>query len=198
MSPLRNLLIASAAVLSLSTEASSLSLLTGELDAKSRTARVKVASELLADLERLSSLVQSPRPSESAWVESEQAQIAKIKDSEAALGRVTQLHKTAEFQQSKVYAHLQETKNALLCVIQSPATLQREMFCWSVASFLLDESDVFDYGIDVLVKAKRLPGDLHRKVGTGTIEGIQLRNRWLSRGIQQHIMFPYLRGEVAR
>ena len=198
MSPLRNLVIASVAVISFSAGASSLSLIGGEIDAKSRTARTKVASELLADLERLASLVQSPRPSESAWVESERAQIAKIKDSDALTGRFIQLMNTAEFQQSAVYAHLQEVKNALLCITQSPATLQREMLCWSVASLLLDESDVFDFGVNVLVKAKRLPEDLHQKLGTGATDGIQFRNRMLARGIQRYIMLPYLRGEVTR
>ena len=194
----RILLIASAAVISVAAEANSLGLITGEIEAKSRTARAKVASELLTDVDRLASLVQSPRPSETAWVESEQAQIAKIKDTDISLSRVTQLHKSAEFQQSKVYSHLQEIRSALNCVIQAPPTLQREMFCWSVASFLLDESDIFSYGIDILVTAKRLPEDLPRRGGVTTLEGIQLRNRWFSRGIQQHIMFPYLRGEVIR
>lgn len=197
MSPLRNLLIASVAAISFSAGASSLGLITGEIDAKSRTARAKAASELLADLERLSSLVQSPRPSESAWVEFEQARIAKIKDSDAT-GRFIQLQNTAEFQQSAVYAHLQEVKNALLCITQSPATLQSEMLCWSVASLLLDESDVFDFGVNVLVKAKRLPEDLHLKLGSAATDGIQFRNRLRARGIQRYIVLPYLRGEVAR
>lgn len=198
MSLLRSLLLTSVAFVPLIAEANTLDLISGELAAKSRMARAKVASELLADIDRLADLVQSPRPSEAAWVESEQAQIAKIKDADISLARVNQLHKSAEFQQSKVYSHLQEIRSALHCVIQAPPTLQREMFCWSVASFLLDESDVFNYGMEVLVRAKRLPEDLPRKVGVATLEGIQFRNRWLSRGIQQHIMFPYLRGEITR
>jgi hypothetical protein len=195
---LRALLTAGIAFWAMSSHANSLRLISGNFDAKNSVERTKVATEVFADMDRLSSMIQSPRPSESAWVEAEQSQISKIRDVEARNERISQLHKTPEFQQMKVHTHLQELRNALQCVAKDPPTLQREMFCWAVASYLLDETDVFSYGLKVLVSAKRLPEDLPKKLGVGSIEFVQFQSRWLSRGIQQYIVLPYLRGDLVR
>ena len=181
-----------------SAQAEPLSIIAGEVNAKSRAARTKAASELLGDVERLSAILQSPRPAEIAWVEDEQAQIAQIKSTDDSLARISQLHRTPEFQQLKVYRHVQEIREALKCVIQNPPTLQREMFCWAAASFLLDDTDVFSYGMGVLVRANRLPDDLAKRMGMSSEDGVQIRYRWISRAMQQYVVLPYLRGDVVK
>ena len=195
---LRALLTAGIACFAVSSAANGLRLLSGEFDAKSKTERATLAAEVLQEIDRLANMIQAPRPSEVAWVEAEQSQISRIKDVDASNARSLQLHKAPEFQQMKVYEHLKELRNSLLCVTQSPPILQREMFCWAVASYLLDDTDVFSYGLEVLMSAKRLPDDLPKKLGVGSFEGVQLRSRWFGRGIQQHITLPYLRGDFVR
>ena len=194
---MKKLLLIIIAAISWSAEAGPLGLLPVQLDVEKYASRAAAASAALADLKRLYDVVQSPKPSENAWVASERTQIAEIKDLDAKVARFILLEKSAEYQQSKLHNHLQEINKALLCVMQNPESLQREMYCWSVASFLLDD-ELFDYGIKLLINSKRLPENLPIKIGTSTPEGIQLRYRLLSRGIQESIMFPYLQGKVTR
>lgn len=177
-------------------DATSLLLASGAIDAKARVSRLKAARELLAEFDRFADLVQSPRPTEVAWVEAEQASIAKINNSDDSLARTIQLLSTAEYQQLKVHNHVQEVRNALKCVIDSPATLQREIFCWAAASYLLGDAATLADGTRVLIRAKRLPDDTPTRVGAGTEAGITLLYGLVSRRIQQHLVLPFLRGEI--
>lgn len=174
---------------------SAASLASGNLEVKRRSERVKAATELLADFDKLATLVQTPRPSEETWVKAEQADIAKIVDSEVNTARSIQLLQTPEFQQRNVYTYTQEVRNALRCVIDSPPTVHREVFCWAAASFLLNERSVFYDGLSILVRARRLPEDLPARVGSASFDGISLLYGFHSRAIQQYVVLPYLRGD---
>jgi len=171
------------------------SLLSGEVDVKRPTERVKAAQELLFQFDKLATLVQSPRPSESAWVQNEQADIRRIADADASTSRAIQLLQAPEYQQQNVYAHVQEVRNALRCIIDSPPSVQREVFCWAVASFLLNERGVFYDGVLVLARAKRLPDDFHARAGAASPDGISLIYGLHSKSIQQYVVLPYLRGD---
>lgn len=198
MKLLKPLLVAGIAFWAISSPARGLSLIAANFDAKNKAERVKVAREVLSEVERLANLIQSPRPSETAWVEAEKSEISNIKDVEASNARFSQLLRAPEFQQIHVHKHLQELRDALLCVVTNPPTLRREMFCWAVASYLLDEPDVFSYGIKVLVDAKRLPEDLPKKLALDSIDTVQVKSRMFARRIQEYISFPYLRGEIVK
>jgi hypothetical protein len=172
------------------------SLASGSVDIKRRSERVAAAQELLAKFERLASLVQPPRPSEATWVLAEQAEIKKLRNSEASTTRAIQLLQTPEFQQQNVYTHVQEVRNALRCVIDSPPTVRREIFCWASVAFLLDDRAIFYDGLLVLVRAKRLPEDLPVRAGAATLDGISLLYGLHAKSIQQYFVLPYLRGEL--
>jgi hypothetical protein len=172
------------------------SLASGDVDVKRRSERVKAAQDLLTQFDKLASLIQSPRPNEAAWVQAEQAEIKKLANSEASTARAIQLLQTPEFQQQNVYVNAQEVRNALRCVIDSPPTAQREVFCWAAAAFLLDDRGVFYDGLLVLVRAKRLPEDLHVRAGAATLDGISLLYGLHAKAIQQYVVLPYLRGDI--
>jgi cytochrome c556 len=172
------------------------SLASGDVDVKRRSERVKAAQELLRQFDKLASLIQSPRPSEAAWVQAEQAEIKRLANSEASTARAIQLLQTPEFQQQNVYAKVQEVRNALRCIIDSPPTAKREMFCWAAAAFLLDDRGVFYDGLLVLLRAKRLPDDLHVRAGAASLDGISLLYGLHAKAIQQYVVLPYLRGDI--
>ncbi len=163
---------------------------------KRRPERVKAAQHLLSEVDKLAGLIQSPRPSEAAWVKAEQAEIRKLANSEASTARSIQLLQTPEFQQQNVYSSIQDLRSALRCVIDSPPTTQREIFCWASAAYVLDYRDVFYDGLQVLVRAKRLPEDIGVRAGAGSLDGISLFYRIHAQSIQQYLVLPYLRGDI--
>jgi hypothetical protein len=171
------------------------SLLSGEVDVKRPAERLKAAQELLSQFDKLATLVQPPRPSESAWVQTEQAAITRIADAEASTSRSIQLLQAPEYQQENVYVQVQEVRNALRCIIDSPPSVQREVFCWAVASFLLNNRGVFYDGVLVLVRAKRLPDDFHARAGAASLDSLSFIYGLHSKSIQQYVVLPYLRGD---
>lgn len=170
-------------------------MMSGEVDVKRRSERVKAAQELLSQFDKLATLVQSPRPAESAWVQTEQADIKRIADAEVSTARSIQLLQAPEFQQQHVYAHVQEVRNALRCIIDAPPSVQREVFCWATAAFLLNDRGVFYDGVLVLVRSKRLPDDLQTRAGAASIDGISFLYGFHAKSIQQYVVLPYLRGD---
>jgi hypothetical protein len=175
-----------------------INLVNGEFDFRDKSVRVGIALSVLRGIDNLADFVQSPRPSEIEWVESERARIGRIIDNDIQISRFTQFYHTPEFQHLKLHSHLNEIKSALQCVVEPATPLQRELFCWSQAGFLMDETDIFGHAVRTLVSAKRLPEDLAKKIGRGSLDGIQLWYRFYSRGIQQHLVMPYLRGLIVK
>ncbi len=170
-------------------------LISGSFNAKARDVRARMARDLLSDVSRFADLVQTPRPSDVTWVDEEEASIRRLGNAEASMARRVQFYDSPEFQHVKVHKHLQEIKNSFRCIVEPATGLQREMFCWAAVAFLLGDKYVFGDGVKILHRTKRLPDDTVRRTGVGTLDGIGLRYEMYSRGIQEHLVLPYLRGD---
>lgn len=171
-------------------------LISGAFDANSRKERTQIARDVLADVKLLADLVPIPRPSDLAWVEEERAAIQRLGSSEASTARLTQFYESAEFQHVKVHNNLREIQNAFNCIIDSTVQLRREIFCWATAGFLLGEKSVFGDGVRILHRTKRLPEDTVKRGKVGTLDGFALRYEIYSRGIQEYLVLPYLKGDL--
>ena len=167
-------------------------LINGSFDASSKKARIDVARNLLDKVNRLADLVPTPRPSDLSWVEEEHAAIDRLGNSEASRARLEQFYETPEFQHVKLYNLLLNVKNAIACVLESNVQLRREISCWATASFLLGDRNTLTYGMTILQRAKRLPEDTLQKEKVGSLDLFQ----YYSRGIQEYLVLPYLRGEI--
>jgi hypothetical protein len=166
-------------------------LISGSFNAKAWDERSRLARDVLADVDKLADLVQTPRPWAVAWVEEERAAILRL-GSQAAKVRSFQLLSSPEYHHVKLYNHLQEIKKAFRCVIDPATGLQREMYCWAAAALLLGDRLVFEEGVKALQRDKRLPDDTRSsKVGAGSLD-IGLRYEMYSRGIQEYLVLPYL------
>ena len=166
-------------------------LISGSFNAKAWDERSRIARDVLADVDKLAELVQTPRPWAVAWVEEERAAILRL-GGEAAKVRSFQLLSSPEYHHVKLYNNLQEIKKAFRCVIDPATGLQREMYCWAAAALLLGDRLVFEEGVKALQRDKRLPDDTRStKVGAGSL-AIWLRYEMYSRGIQEYLVLPYL------
>jgi hypothetical protein len=152
--------------------------------------RTQYARWILSDLKQFADLLQTPKPADIEWVESEQAAIRRLAHDSALDSRQLQLYESPEFQHVKVYNYIQDLQGYLRCVVEGTTTLQREMYCWAEASSVLSRRDIFGDGRTILHKAKRLPDN--PKGGT--------YDDWLytsiSGSIQSKIIIPYLRGDL--
>ena len=170
-------------------------LMSGSFNAKARDVRTQLARDALTELNRFSDLLQIPRPSDVAWVETEQAAIRQLTDAEAATSRRIQLYQSPEFQHVKVHNYLQEIQSSFRCVMEPDPTLQREMFCWASAAFLLGDKSVFKDGVRILHRAKRLPDNTVKGASPG-YDSLDFLYEAYSRGIQEYLILPYLRGDL--
>lgn len=176
--------------------ADSYGLIAGGFNNKSRTERVEVAKSLLAEVRQLSDLIPTPRPSDLSWVEEERAAIKKLETSDAKNTRSTHFYNSPEWQHVKLHDHMLRIEDALNCVLEPDVQLRPEVTCWVIAGFLLDDEYVFVDGLNILQRAGRLPKDSAVPTAAVRLSSIRLSYRMFSRGIQQYVVLPYLRGDL--
>lgn len=177
--------------------ADAVDLISGEFNAASRKERREIAQSFLKKIEKLSAFIPQSPPSETAWVVREKSEIDKITDEAAKHARLRRYYQTPEFHQTKLKSHLESARDALLCVTDANVSIRRETLCWATASSILLEQSVVHDSILVLLQHGRLPQDIAEKaellpenLGYGTFYA------WYSRGIIEHIVIPYLAGQI--
>lgn len=165
-------------------------LIDGKFDAASRAARSHVARDLLTAVNSFADFVPTPKPSDVAWVDAENAALSKISDRTASFNRMAQFYESAEFQNVQLYNVLQSVKSSLACVLDpNVAAVRREVYCWASASLLLSNKSIYSEGIRVLRQSNKLPDNPATSTADVLFSG-------LGRGIQQYIVLPYLRGDI--
>lgn len=173
-------------------------LINGQFDATSKKDRAKIARDLLAEIQKLFQYLPTQKPQEAAWLKQEKEAIGKLDQAEAVTSRRVQMAMTPEFQQEKLHSTLTAIQDTLACAADPSSSLSREMMCWSVASFLLTDRAMFDDSISILLKAGRLPRDVEKQAFLGSESlgfGYFYDVLW-GRGIQEHIVIPYLKGQT--
>lgn len=172
-------------------------LMNGAFDAKSRDVRTQLAGRVLAEVNHLADLMQTPRPSDVAWVKEEEAEIKQLTNDEAKTSRGLQLIAAPEFQQVRVHEWLQAVRNSFRCVMDQSVGLKQEIYCWASAGFMLGDKSVFQDGVRVLAKAKRLPENPNApNDGEKAYDYVFYYFNICSRGIQEYLILPYLKGEL--
>lgn len=164
-------------------------LIDGKFDAASRAVRSQIARDLLTRVNAFADLVPTPKPTDVAWVDAENAALSKISDSTASFNRTTQFYESVEFQNVKLYNVLQSVRSALACVLDTNVPVRREIYCWASASLLLSNQTTYSDGIRVLRQSNKLPD-------TPVTSTAQLLFSGLGRGIQEYVVLPYLRGDI--
>jgi hypothetical protein len=162
----------------------------------SKKDRMEIARDLKGSGLKLSSYLPNLKPSEIEWVRREREEIARLgkTDVDASNSRMRQLFSSPEFQQIRLQETLGELSAALDCVTNATSSLSKEMFCWSVASFHLTGSSIFQDAISILLRAGRLPDEVKNKAHLGPEDlGFGVIYGWWGRGIHEYILIPYLR-----
>lgn len=181
--------------------ADSSDLINGKFNAASHKARGEIARDILTMVRHLYSYVPTPKPTESAWVEQEGNEINKLVtlgETKAADSRRIQYYESPEFQQQTLHNALADLQNALSCAAAPSTPFRKEIMCWSVASFLLTNHDLFNNSIPILLKAGRLSKDAidaGASIHNGPL-GFGATYEWYGRGIHEYIVIPYLKDQL--
>lgn len=170
-------------------------LILGGFDGASKKERLEIARDILGRVEKLSNYVATPKPSEIAWVHTEQEAIASLKGTDAYDERVRQLYQSPEFQNLKLRILLDGIENTLQCVTSDDTNLRKEILCWSRASLDLSNRATLDDAIMILKKHDRLPKDIADKAELG-LGNYSEDYDWMARGINEYIVIPYLQGRI--
>jgi hypothetical protein len=168
----------------------------GVYDVTSRADRQTAAKELLNSVSRFIDLIPTPKPDDVAWVESEEAAISEIQNSDAVVARGLKLHNSAVYQHVKMHRLAQQVRDAFRCAINTRTTNQREVYCWAVAAFLLEDEANFGDGSIILVRSKRVSEADAIKAGFNSDRGVSTMYQMYARGIQENIVLPYLSGQL--
>lgn len=199
MTGLRRLILLVAACSSLQTTSANAtgaaSLIDGRFEANSRRARVELAREMLVEVNRLADIVAPPRPYDLTWVAEQHAALSSLEGGNGFTTKVDLFYRTPAFQHVRLYNVLRELKNAVACVAEPNVALRRELSCWAAAALLLADRNTFVDSMTALKQAKRLPDDAVRD-HVGTAEGLAVRYSLYSRGINEYLVLPYLRGDL--
>jgi len=168
-------------------------ILISDYDMKKRSDRVKIAKSLLSDFQDLLNSIPIARPKDVEWVKEEREALARIASPPAE--RTIALIRTPEFQQVKVREELATLISWLKCASEA-REIRQEVYCWSGATLLLTDEDLFDFGLRTL-KEKRLVGTVVGKDHQISDEyGIAPLTRLTGRRIHLSVTMTYLKGEL--
>jgi hypothetical protein len=168
-----------------------------KFDASSRNDRVSIAKDMLRDLQQFRSFLPIQKPSELEWINAEFEAIKGLGGNNASQSRMVSVLGSAEFQHKTIAATAQAVYDALECVINSQTRINREMFCWSVASFNITDS-VWTDGIPILIRTGRLPNEVlaSKKQPILFNPGTPTFFSKFGRSILEFIVIPYLGGRI--
>ncbi|WP_041280593.1 hypothetical protein [Desulfosudis oleivorans] len=172
------------------------SLIAGEFDATSKNERQKIAKDIIGQIEKLSSYLSTPKPSEIKWVNNERVAIDKLKGTDAWTERIQKLYESPEFQQQKLKSHLDNIIDSLQCVTNENVNLKSEILCWAVASHHLSDETTLNDSIMILKRSGLLPEDIVKKADITESLGYGAKYNWFARGINEYIIIPYLSGRI--
>jgi len=159
-------------------------LLGGTFNADSRDDRIEMAKSIKAKIEILDSYLPNVKPSEKEWIEREEADIEKIKDSKAANERFLQLYESPEYQQLELKGIIDELKDRLMFIANKKVKLKDEMLFWAIVNFNLSNTIIFNDSILILKRHGRLPKDIAQKADlTSEDAGYGARYNWFGRSI---------------
>ncbi len=171
-------------------------LINGSFKSSYREERIKIAKDILKQIELLESYLSEPKPSEISWVDEERVAIDKLKGTDAWNERIKRFYESPEFQHQKLKTLLGNIKQNLNCITLNKISLRKEMLCWAKASLTLTDSTTFDDSISILIRNDRLPKDIAKKAKLLEISGYSTKYGWYGRGIHEHIVIPYLAGKI--
>lgn len=173
-------------------------LLEGRFDSSSRKIRHEIALDVKQRVVDLLNYVPALKPNEVAWVINEKTEIQKIQDTNARSEREEKLVSSPEFQQMRLRSDLQEIVNSLDKAMSPKISIRAEILNWCIASHNLTNNEEMNDAIKILIQSGRLPSDLAQKVRLGEAIGYTGLLGWWGRGIQEHLVIPYLKGEIKK
>lgn len=173
-------------------------LLEGRFDSSSRKIRHEIALDVKQRVVDLLNYVPALKPNEVAWVINEKAEIQKIQDTNARSEREEKLVSSPEFQQMRLRSDLQEIVNSLDKAMSPKISIRAEILNWCIASHNPTNNEEMNDAIKILIQSGRLPSDLAQKVRLGEAIGYTGLLGWWGRGIQEHLVIPYLKGGIKK
>ena len=180
----------------LKTDGASTRLLSGEFDASSRKARLEICSDLRLRVLKLLQYLPVPKPSDLAWINKERSEIEKIQEAGISSDRFSKLLESPEFQTVRLRSNLEQILMALEKVQTPKIQTREEILNWCIAGHFLTNNEEMDDAIRILIKAGQLPADLPTKVKLGDAIGYTGLFGWWGRGIQEHLVIPFLAGKI--
>lgn len=175
------------------------SLQSGDFVWASKKDRMEIARDLKEKALKLSQYLPTQKPQESLWVAREREEIRALGkvDAPASNSRMFQLVASPEYQHIELHETFGRLSDALDCVAGAKSSLSREMFCWSVVSFILTDRTSLNDAISILLRAGRLPDEAKKGASLGPESlGYSVIYGWWGRGIQEYIVIPYLRQQA--
>lgn len=151
---------------------------------------------MLVEVNRLADIVAPPRPYDITWVAEQHAALSSLEGGNGFSTKVDLFYRTPAFQHVRLYNVLRELKNAVACVAEPNVALRRELSCWAAAALLLADRSTFVDSMNALKQANRLPEHAAHRDNLGTAEGLAVRYSLYSRGINEYLVLPYLRGDL--
>lgn len=166
-----------------------------KFDGSLRKNRIDVAKEMLKDLQQFRNYLPVQKPTELDWIKAEREALGRSY-SQAMHLRLLGLTESAEFKHMEISNLGQSIADALECVVNPQVALNREMFCWSVASFNISDSS-WKEGIPILIKSGRLPKEVEppgKNIGLFNPASVVFHR--VGRNISEFIVIPYLGGKI--
>jgi hypothetical protein len=169
-------------------------LVDGSANLRARTVRLQLARELAAEIGGVVRRIAAPSAAEQAMLASEIAAIDRLDNAAAVNTRARQLYLTPRFQEQRLRETLQRVSEALHCAAEKRNPASREMTCWAIAAFHLNDRSFFEEAISVLRTTGHVPRD--GDTSAGKWSSLHARFNLYGRAIQQRIVIPYLAGEL--
>lgn len=167
---------------------SSMDLIDGDFNARSKTDRLLIAIDLAKSIYQLNAKIPSISRDEKHKIAQEQHAIDSIRDKNIKEQRIATLVNTPDFQQEKLKEYLSDVNNTLTC-IKTEVVVSHEMYCWSYLGFLLTNPVILNDAMLVLEKSGKLPKSVDPDL-------MREQYNWYGRGILQYIIIPYIGGEM--
>lgn len=180
----------------LPTDSASARILSGEFDASSRKARLEICSDLRLRVLSLLQYIPVPKPTDVGWMYKERSAIDKIQVVGTRSEQLSKLLESPKFQAFRLRSNLEQILMALDKVQTPEIQTREEILNWCIAGHSLTNNEEMNDAIRILINTGQLPADLPSKVKLGDANGYtHLFGLW-GRGIQMHLVIPFLAGKI--
>ncbi|HSQ05716.1 MAG TPA: hypothetical protein VLN59_16880 [Burkholderiales bacterium] len=169
-------------------------LVDGTADLGVRAVRLQLAHELAAEISGVIRRIAAPSAADQAMLSNEIAAIDQLDNAAAVNMRARQLYLSPRFQEQRLRQTLQRVSEALRCAGEKGNSASREMTCWALAAFHLNDRSFFEESIAVLRQTGHVPRD--GETSAGKWSSLPARFNLYGRAIQQRLVIPYLAGQL--